>query len=868
MSFEVSTTIGTRATARVGAQPLDDLEAVDVRHQQVERARPPGCSRGRARTPSSPPAARSTGPARAARASPRRGRDRAGRRRSRPPCAVAARRDAARQRGERARLRLDRLDEVLRRAEREARRRARRASRRSRPGWPPSPGRALSRASSSQPSSRGSRMSRMTAAGCELARQLEALVAVARRRDRVAGVLEVDLQQVGRAAVVLDDEHVPRRRRPALACLGAAGRRRGAGVARDRERERAAVAELGSPSRCGRRAARRSAARASGRGRCPPCSSATPRPPRWKASKMRSLLVLGDADARCRARDHDHVAARRARVDRDRAAVRRELDRVADEVDDDLLELELVGRAPCPRPAATSSVERDALRAGALAQHRDARARAASAARPAPRSSSIRPASIFERSRISLISSSRCRPESRMSRTYSSWRSLSSPNIRSSSTSEKPITALSGVRSSCDMLGQELRLVAARDLELLASCARARGTRARCGSPAPTGSASVSSSSTRLRRQRAGRAGGGRRARRGSRARCAAGRRPSSASRPARSASMCASGGSQRRGRSPAAPRRRSAARPMNVSSRRIVISRSACTSSVARAVARAQRELLAPAARARRSSRRRRRTARRRASTIVVSTSSTSRLELTAWLTSPSARSSSTERASSRCALEVAGRAARSGSRSRPAPRTSSTSPIVARRRTARRPPATARSRRRRWSSASIGTPSSVRKPPSSQRLVPAGTRVARASAIWTVRRSSADAARPASRAGGRPDAPRGRRGTRPSRRAPAPCGRRRRRAARPAAVSAAQVHGVAHDGLEHRLQLEVRAPDRLQHLGSSPRCCSTASARSRGEPIALARRRQLGSGETSGSTSGVPVVVPERAAAELARA
>ena len=41
-----------------------------------------------------------------------------------------------------------------------------------------------------------------------------------------------------------------------------------------------------------------------------------------------------------------------------------------------------------------------------------------------------------------------------MSRRYSSWRSLRSPNIRSSSTSENPITALSGVRSSCDMLAR------------------------------------------------------------------------------------------------------------------------------------------------------------------------------------------------------------------------------------------------------------------------------------------------------------------------------------------------------------------------------------------------------------------------------
>ena len=42
-----------------------------------------------------------------------------------------------------------------------------------------------------------------------------------------------------------------------------------------------------------------------------------------------------------------------------------------------------------------------------------------------------------------------------MSRRYSSCRSLRSPNIRSSSTSEKPITAFSGVRSSWDMLARK-----------------------------------------------------------------------------------------------------------------------------------------------------------------------------------------------------------------------------------------------------------------------------------------------------------------------------------------------------------------------------------------------------------------------------
>ena len=41
-----------------------------------------------------------------------------------------------------------------------------------------------------------------------------------------------------------------------------------------------------------------------------------------------------------------------------------------------------------------------------------------------------------------------------MSRTYSICFTLSSPNMRSRSTSEKPITAFNGVRSSCDMLAR------------------------------------------------------------------------------------------------------------------------------------------------------------------------------------------------------------------------------------------------------------------------------------------------------------------------------------------------------------------------------------------------------------------------------
>ncbi len=42
-----------------------------------------------------------------------------------------------------------------------------------------------------------------------------------------------------------------------------------------------------------------------------------------------------------------------------------------------------------------------------------------------------------------------------MSCRYSSCRSLSSPNMRSSRTSENPMTAFSGVRSSWDMLARK-----------------------------------------------------------------------------------------------------------------------------------------------------------------------------------------------------------------------------------------------------------------------------------------------------------------------------------------------------------------------------------------------------------------------------
>ena len=196
----------------------------------------------------------------------------------------------------------------------------------------------------------------------------------------------------------------------------------------------------------------------------------------------------------------------------------------------------------------------------------------------APSSSSIRPASTLDRSRISLISASRWRPESRMSRRYSSWRSLRSPNIRSSSTSENPITAFSGVRSSCDMLARN------SDLCRLAtsswgSSPRARGRARALWIATADWLASVSSSSPVCVGE-----GAGTRAPHDQRAddlvlAQRAGRRASTAS-PRRAAPRCAgSGGSTAMsGTCCGSPLR--AARPTNVSARWIRCGAAVSTSS------------------------------------------------------------------------------------------------------------------------------------------------------------------------------------------------------------------------------------------------------------------------------------------------
>ena len=71
-----------------------------------------------------------------------------------------------------------------------------------------------------------------------------------------------------------------------------------------------------------------------------------------------------------------------------------------------------------------------------------------------PSSSSSIPASTLDKSKISLIRLSRYLPLLRTSSRYSSCLAFTSPNILSSSTSENPMMALRGVRSSWDMLAR------------------------------------------------------------------------------------------------------------------------------------------------------------------------------------------------------------------------------------------------------------------------------------------------------------------------------------------------------------------------------------------------------------------------------
>ena len=237
-----------------------------------------------------------------------------------------------------------------------------------------------------------------------------------------------------------------------------------------------------------------------------------------------------------------------------------------------------------------------------------------------------------------------------MSRTYSSWRSLRSPNIRSSSTSENPITALSGVRSSCDMLARnsDLCRLATSSWRLLLELAEharvvdrdrrlARERLEQLRGPVREGAGGLAPDDQRAEdlllpaaaEPRASSATAAGAARRGA-GRAARARDPGPAA--ARRSSRRGRRTSRRRGcasppaRRPAPDSVPTQVRSWNRPRRRVELEDRAALGAG---------EL------------------RPRGSRSSSSTSSTSRLEQTAWLISPSARSSSTERSCTRAALE-----------------------------------------------------------------------------------------------------------------------------------------------------------------------------------------------------------------------
>ena len=150
------------------------------------------------------------------------------------------------------------------------------------------------------------------------------------------------------------------------------------------------------------------------------------RPLCWNDSKMRSRSS-GACRCPCRDGDRSSASSRHARITTV-ATVGRELDRVGQQVENHLVEPQLVGLDE--DVGRVVEPQRDRRAGGPFAHQREAVLERRQN-REGRRSSSMRPASTFDRSSMSLSSSSRWRPDSRMSRRYSSWLSLRSPNMRS-----------------------------------------------------------------------------------------------------------------------------------------------------------------------------------------------------------------------------------------------------------------------------------------------------------------------------------------------------------------------------------------------------------------------------------------------------
>ena len=267
---------------------------------------------------------------------------------------------------------------------------------------------------------------------------------------RIAGRDQDVAEQLHVLLVVLDDEDP-------LARHGV-DRPRG-----QREDERAPAARARSRARSGRRGARRTASRARGPGRSPRAAR-RPASVCWNSSKIRSWSS-GAMPGPVSATETLHLAVDPRRAHVDLPAGGRELHGVREQVEDDLLDPALVALDDVDLRIGR---ERDAdpvlrRRARAPSPHR---ARAPPAARTARTSSSTCPASTLERSRTSLISESRWCPEETMSSRYSACFSLTVAEHLVAQHLREADDRVERRPQLVRHVGQELRLVPARRLEL------------------------------------------------------------------------------------------------------------------------------------------------------------------------------------------------------------------------------------------------------------------------------------------------------------------------------------------------------------------------------------------------------------------
>ena len=183
---------------------------------------------------------------------------------------------------------------------------------------------------------------------------------------------------------------------------------------------------------------------------------------------MTSCWCGGDADAGVAHRERDAAVAGRRDTRSDDLAALGELERVRQQVLQDLPEPLRVGldRARA-RPASTSTSKREPLLAARAARRSGQAVDEPRERRPAPAATSTLPASIFDRSRMSLISASRSLPADEMVCANLTCSAVRLPSWLSASSLARISERVERRAQLVAHVGQELALVLVGALELV-----------------------------------------------------------------------------------------------------------------------------------------------------------------------------------------------------------------------------------------------------------------------------------------------------------------------------------------------------------------------------------------------------------------